>query len=141
MQSVTFAAWREDGAGRRYVTLAELLVRLGSFGLDLQWRARIYEAPSCAKFARIEEACVDAPIGTLDLLAMVAPDLQTVDGDFAGYADGELAVVLREFDSTSWDFWTADAGAMREILRHYPDAAPTSEDLLQELPWGTGLMR
>jgi hypothetical protein len=141
MQSVTFAAWRDDGSGRRYVTLAELLVRLGSRGLDLRWRARIEDASSHPLLARIEQACAGAPIGTLDLLALVAPDLQTVDGDFAGYAGDELVVVLREIDSTSWDFCTTDAAAMREIRRCYPDAVPTSEDPLQEIPWTTAPRR
>ncbi|MET9621841.1 hypothetical protein ABZZ37_13875 [Streptomyces sp. NPDC006464] len=25
--------------------------------------------------------------------------------------------------------------SIREICRHYPDAAPTPEDVLQEIPW------
>ncbi len=34
MKGITFPAWH----GKNYVTLAELLVRLGRFGLDLTWR-------------------------------------------------------------------------------------------------------
>ncbi|MFE6050687.1 hypothetical protein ACFQ6N_08030 [Kitasatospora sp. NPDC056446] len=140
-QSVTFAAWRDRPPGqdraadRYYVTLAELLVRLGNFGIGLTWKVRIDDARLVTRFAEIERASSGAGIGTLELLALVAPDLQFVDGDFAGYAGDELRVVLREFDSTSWDLCTADASVIREIRRHYPDAAPTPEDVLQEIPW------
>lgn len=139
-QSVTFAAWRDGPPGRDrastryYVTLAEILVRLGSFGLGLTWKVRIYEGG----FSEIEKASSGTGVGTLELLALAAPDVQFVDGDFAGYAGDELRVVLREFDSTSWDLCTADASVIREIRRHYPDAAPTPEDVLQEIPWRTG---
>jgi hypothetical protein len=60
-----------------------------------------------------------------------------LDGDFAGYAGDELRVVLREFDSTSWNVRTTDASVIREIHRHCPDSAPTPEDILQEIPWPT----
>ncbi|MEV7595793.1 hypothetical protein AB0O91_00200 [Kitasatospora sp. NPDC089797] len=141
-QSITFAAWRDRLPGqarqsnRYYVTLAELLVRLGSFGLGLTWRVRIDDARLVARFAEIQMAS-SGGIGTLELLALVAPDLQFVDGEFAGYAGDELRVVLREFDSTSWDLCTADASVVREIRRHYPDAVPTPEDVLEEFPWPT----
>ena len=142
-QSITFAAWRDRLPGqdrastRYYVTLAELLVRLGSAGLGLTWKVRIDDARLVARFAEIEKASSGAGIGTLELLALVAPDLQFVDGDFAGYAGDELRVVLREFDSTSWDLCTTDASVVREIRRHYPDAVPTPDDVLREIPWPT----
>ncbi|MET9382413.1 hypothetical protein ABZY09_15360 [Streptomyces sp. NPDC002928] len=144
MGSVTFAAWRDRPPGgqerssrQHYVTLAELLVRLGSFGLGLTWKVQIYDAQLHGRFAELEDASAGSGIGTLELLAVVAPDQQFIDGDFAGYAGDQLVVVLREFDSTSWDFCTADASVIREIRRHYPDATPTPEDVLQELPWQT----
>ncbi|MCX4985699.1 hypothetical protein [Streptomyces sp. NBC_00572] len=94
---------------------------------------RIYEAG----FAEIEKAASGAGIGTLELLALAAPARQFVDGDFAGFAGDELRVVLREFDSTSWDLCTDDASVIREIRRHYPDAVATPDDVLQEIPWRT----
>ncbi|GHD07061.1 hypothetical protein GCM10010313_25840 [Streptomyces violarus] len=39
MKGITFPAWQ----GLHYVTLAELLVRLGSFGLGLRWRVEYDE--------------------------------------------------------------------------------------------------
>ncbi|MFE5797249.1 hypothetical protein ACFQ8C_32360 [Streptomyces sp. NPDC056503] len=140
-QSITFPAWRdrlpgqEGHSGRYYVTLAELLVRLGSFGLDLRWKVWIDDARQVTRFAEIENAASGAGIGTLELLAMVAPGFQFVDADFAGYAGDELKVVLREFDSTSWDLCTADASLLREMRRLFPDWTPTPEDVLQEISW------
>ncbi|MFJ7209163.1 hypothetical protein ACIQWR_37235 [Streptomyces sp. NPDC098789] len=138
MQMVSFAAWRDGGApypgrgpaGRRYVTLAELLVRLGSYGLGLRWKARMVDEQPHPAFARMVEASADTDTGipTLELLAMEAPHLQAVDGDFEGYAGGELVLTFREFDSSSWDVRTADAWVLGEIQRYYPDARPMTAD-------------
>ncbi|MFB7545171.1 hypothetical protein ACFC0N_35330 [Streptomyces zaomyceticus] len=140
-RSITFAAWRDapprkgGAAARHYVTLAELLVRLGGFGLGLTWKVQIHDIPT----SEVEKASAGAGIGTLQLLARVAPDRQFIDGDFAGYEGDELRVVLREFDSTSWDLCTDDDAVLAEFSRQYPDAAPTPEDVLQEIPWPTDL--
>lgn len=125
-QMVSFAAWRDDGDphGRRYVTLAELLVRLGSFGLGLVWKARVFEGEPHPVFARLEEVSAGRGIPTLELLATEAPYLQAVDADFEGWAGGELVLTLREFDSSSWDVRTAEPWVLEEIRRHYPDATP-----------------
>ncbi|MFI9213920.1 hypothetical protein ACIGW7_38050 [Streptomyces sp. NPDC053253] len=98
---------------------------------------RIDDARLVTRFAEIEQASSGAGIGTLELLALVAPDLQFVDADFAAYAGNELKVVLREFDSTSWDLCTTDASVVREFRQHFPDAVPTPEDILREIPWPT----
>ena len=51
MRGIRFRAWR----GEHYVTLAELLVRLGSFGLDLTWRVECEEVvdPRCAAMEKL----------------------------------------------------------------------------------------
>ena len=96
MQMISFAAWRDDAphgghpTARHYVTLAELLVRLGSYGLALTWRARVLDAHPHPKFAELVRASEGNGIPTLELLAMDAPYLQAVDGDFEGYAGTEL---------------------------------------------------
>ncbi|MFE1347778.1 hypothetical protein [Streptomyces sp. NPDC058757] len=60
MRGITFPAWH----GKHYVTLAELLVRLGSFGLDLTWRVEFDEIvdPRCVE---MEERSADAGMDTL----------------------------------------------------------------------------
>ncbi|MGW1774904.1 hypothetical protein [Streptomyces sp. NPDC002104] len=135
-QMVTFAAWRDDALhaggpdGRRYVTLAELVVRLGSYGLGLTWKARMFDDQPHPAFARMMKAAsAGNGIPTLQLLAMEAPYLQAIDGDFEGYAGNELVLTLREFDSSNWDVRTADTWVLSEIQRRYPDARPmTSEE-------------
>lgn len=134
MQMVSFAAWRDTAphtghhADRHYVTLAELLIRLGSYGLTLTWRARIFDDHPHSSFAELVRASAGHGIPTLELLAMDAPHLQAVDGDFEGYAGSELVLTLREFDSSSWDVRTADEWVLNEIRRHYPDAKPMTPD-------------
>ncbi|MFE5718740.1 hypothetical protein [Streptomyces erythrochromogenes] len=134
IQTVSFAAWR-DGiphsgrpSERRYVTLAELLVRLGSHGLGMSWKARIFDEEPHPAFAQVLKASADTGIPTLELLAMKAPHMQAVDADFDGYAGGELVLTLREFDSSSWDVRTADTWVLSEIQRHYPDARPMTPE-------------
>ncbi|MEU1200346.1 hypothetical protein ABZ446_29555 [Streptomyces sp. NPDC005813] len=131
---VSFAAWRNRAphagkpADRHYVTLAELLVRLGSYGLALTWRARFSGDHPHPGFAELIRASSGEGIPTLELLAMDAPYLQAVDADFEGYVGGELVLTLREFDSSSWDVRTADEWVLSEIQRHYPDAEPMTSD-------------
>ncbi|WP_367826151.1 hypothetical protein [Streptomyces sp. LMG1-1-1.1] len=134
MQMVTFAAWRDDAllsyrlADRRYVTLAELVVRLGSYGLGLTWKARMFDEQPRPAFARMMEASAGAGIPTLELLAMDAPYMQAVDSEVEGYMGNELVLILREFDSSSWDVRTADAWVLSEIQRSYPDTRPMTPD-------------
>ncbi|MFD9336947.1 hypothetical protein ACFWBF_21480 [Streptomyces sp. NPDC060028] len=59
--SLTFTAWRE-GPPKRYVTLAELLVRMGDFGMDLTWRVRLYDE---GIHPELERAAAGDRIGTL----------------------------------------------------------------------------
>ncbi|WP_428957370.1 hypothetical protein [Streptomyces sp. cg35] len=132
-QMISFAAWRDSAphvghaTDRHYVTLAELLVRLGSYGLGLTWRTQVFDDRPHPGFAELARASAHG-IPTLELLAMDAPYLQAVDGDFEGYAGTDLVLTLREFDSSSWDVRTADEWVLSEIRRHYPDARPMTAD-------------
>ncbi len=68
MKGIRFRAWH----GEHYVTLAELLVRLGSFGLDLTWRVEFDEIvdPRCAE---MERRSADAGMDTSTLLSLKPP--------------------------------------------------------------------
>ncbi|RZU36659.1 hypothetical protein EV284_4155 [Streptomyces sp. BK022] len=120
MKGITFPAWH----GKHYVTLAELLVRLGSFGLDLTWRIEFDEVvdPRCAEMAR---RSADGGMGTLTLLSLTTPFLQLIDARARGFAGDELVVSLTEFDSSSWDVRAVDERVLGELRHHYPG----SEDL------------
>lgn len=117
MKGITFPAWH----GKHYVTLAELLVRLGSFGLDLTWRVEFDEIvdPRCVEMKR---RSADAGMDTLTLLSLTTPFLQLIDAEARGFAEAKLVLVLTEFDSSSWDVRATDEHVLSELRHHYPGA-------------------
>ncbi|MFF3660455.1 hypothetical protein [Streptomyces olivochromogenes] len=117
MSGITFPAWQ----GRHYVTLAELLVRLGSFGLGLTWRVEIDEMVD-ARCLEMERRSAGPGMDTLTLLSLTAPGLQLVDAEARGFAEDALVVVLTEVDSSLWDVRAADERVLGELRCHYPGA-------------------
>ncbi|MEU6291912.1 hypothetical protein [Streptomyces sp. NPDC046988] len=117
MKGVTFPAWH----GKHYVTLAELLVRLGSFGLDLTWRVEFDEIvdPRCVE---IGKRSADVGMDTLTLLSLTTPFLQLIDAEARGFAGDKLVVVLTEVDSSLWDVRAVDERVLSELRHHYPGA-------------------
>ncbi|KOV74340.1 hypothetical protein ADL00_02445 [Streptomyces sp. AS58] len=117
MKGITFPAWY----GKHYVTLAELLVRLGSFGLDLTWRVECYEFvdPRCTE---MERRSADTGMDTLTLLSLTTPFLQLIDAEARGFAGDKLVLVLTEFDSSLWDVRAVDERVLSELRHHYPGA-------------------
>ncbi|MDQ0596384.1 hypothetical protein QF037_000729 [Streptomyces canus] len=118
MKGITFPAWQ----GKHYVTLAELLVRLGSFGLDLTWRVEFDEIvdPRCAELERLSAI---GGMDTLTLLSLTTPFLQLIDAEARGFAGDKAEVVLTEVDSSLWDVRALDERIVTELRRHYPDAS------------------
>ncbi|MFD9934159.1 hypothetical protein ACFWZ6_13630 [Streptomyces massasporeus] len=117
MNGITFPAWH----GKHYVTLAELLVRLGSFGVDLTWRVEFYEIvdPRCVE---IERRSAESGMDTLTLLSLTTPFLQLIDAEACGFAGDEQVVVLTEFDSSSWEVRAVDECVLSELRHRYPGA-------------------
>ncbi|MER6564410.1 hypothetical protein ABT300_43215 [Streptomyces sp. NPDC001027] len=117
MKGITFPAWQ----GKHYVTLAELLVRLGSFGLDLTWRVEFDEIvdPRCVEMA---SRSVGARMDTLTLLSLTTPFLQLIDAEACGFAGDKLVLVLTECDSSWWDARAVDERVLSELRHRYPGA-------------------
>ena len=117
MKGITFPAWH----GNHYVPLAELLIRLGSFGLDLKWRVEFDELvdPRCVE---MERRSADAGMDTLTLLSLTTPILQLIDAEARGSAEGRVMVVLTEVDSSLWEVRAVDERVLSELRRHYPGA-------------------
>jgi hypothetical protein len=117
MKEITFPAWH----GKHYVTLAELLVRLGSFGLDLTWRVEFDEIvdPRCVEMKR---RSADAGMDTLTLLSLTTPFLQLIDAEARGFAEDKLVLFLTEFDSCFWDVRAVDERVLSDLRHHYPGA-------------------
>ncbi|MFD0375718.1 hypothetical protein [Streptomyces sp. NPDC127112] len=103
------------------MTLAEVLVRLGSSGLDLTWRIECDEIvdPRCVE---MERRSADAGMDTLTLLSLTTPFLQLINAEARGFAGDELVLVLTEFDSSSWDVMAVDERVLSELRQHYPGA-------------------
>lgn len=118
MKGITFPAWH----GKHYVTLAEVVVRLGSFGLHLTRHIQCAEIvdPRCVER---ERRSADAGMDTLTLLSLTTPFLQLIDAEARGFADGELVLVLTAFDSSSWGVRAADERVLSDLRRHYPGAS------------------
>jgi hypothetical protein len=115
MKGISFPAWQ----GHHYVTLAELLVRLGSLGLGLRWRVEVDEMvdPRCAEMERLSAG---AGMDTLTLLSLTTPGLQLINAEACGFDGDALVVVLTEVDSSLRDVRAADELVLREFERHYP---------------------
>ncbi|MFF2081452.1 hypothetical protein ACFVXG_42605 [Kitasatospora sp. NPDC058162] len=118
MKGITFQAWR----GPHYVTLAEVLGRLGGSGHGLRWRVECDERWDLT--AELERRSAGEGMDTPTLLALVSPAVQLVDAEATGFAGGEPVVVLTEFDSSLWEVRAADERVLAELRQHYPDAVP-----------------
>lgn len=120
MGALTFRAWR-DG---RYVALGEILVVLGPRILDLSWTLRLVDVAPHPRAHHLEAVPPDKSLGTLELIHLVTPDLQIVDGEVTGSADGlSPKVMIRAVDSTSWDIESDDVAVLSAIKYAFPDAA------------------
>ncbi|TYC66747.1 hypothetical protein EH183_41825 [Streptomyces sp. CB01881] len=118
MNGITFPAWQGD----HYVTLAELLTRLGSFGLGLRWRVECTEKWDLT--AELERRSAGDGMDALTLLSLVAPGVQLIDAEASGFAEGGMLVVtLTEVDSSFWNVKVADEHVLTELRRHYPGAS------------------
>ncbi|MBN6035870.1 hypothetical protein [Amycolatopsis sp. 195334CR] len=115
-RTITFRAWR---AGHRYVPLAEVLVYLGPFVVDSAWQLEIEEWLGGGDLGAIPP---EARLSTLDLLALIPPSVQVVDGVFTAWAGSARVVVVEAFDSTSWDITSTDERILTALADRYPDA-------------------
>ncbi|MEZ4312249.1 MAG: hypothetical protein R3F14_29825 [Polyangiaceae bacterium] len=73
----------------------------------------------------LESTHADKRLSTLELLHLVTPDVQIIDGEIVGYSatDEEVPVILfRAVDSTSWDVESDDSDVLALIRTTYPDA-------------------
>jgi hypothetical protein len=43
-----------------------------------------------------------------------------IDAEARGFAEDKLAIVLTEFDSSSWDVRAVDERVLSELRHHYP---------------------
>lgn len=117
---ITFPAWQ----GKRYIGLAEILVRFGNLALELEWSCTIDETAPEPRGPELESLTPDIRLPTLDLLALVAPDVQVIDGQFNGYRYGtnDPTVRIRAVDSTAWDIETRNLDVLQQLVAAYQGA-------------------
>jgi hypothetical protein len=118
-QVVSFPAWQ----GQRYVGLAEILVRLDGFGLEIEWRCFVDEMAPEPGGKRLADLEPGTRLETLALLALVAPDQQVIDGRFEGYRhDGVLAARIRAVGGADWDVEAAEIEVLQQLASCYAGA-------------------
>lgn len=103
MKGVTFHAWREG----HEVSLHELMRVLERFE------------------ARLETIAPEERLTTPELLRLVTPDVQLIDGTLLGYGgpgQEPPSHVLRAVDGTSWDVESMDEDVLARVRRAWPDA-------------------
>jgi hypothetical protein len=119
MRGLSFRAWR-DG---RYVALAEILVLLRPRVLNFSWALRLVEVAPHPMARALESVSPETSLGTLELIHLVSPDVQVIDGEVVGSVDGASPrIVVRAVDSTSWDIESDDEEIVSEARRAHPDA-------------------
>jgi hypothetical protein len=111
---LTFRAWQEQ----HYISAAELLLTIGRPLCNLRWRVRIEEVAPAPGAVELEDVGPNKELTTFELLHLVTPDIQIIDGELEGRDQNSDSVVvcLRAVDSTSWDV-ESDVAAIMEPVR------------------------
>jgi len=119
MTTLTFRSWR-DGT---YIPLAEILLVLGPLILKLKWRLEIEEAAPESSAEALYEIPSSSLLACLDLVHLVTPDIQIIDGKIFGYdASGRSTLSIGAIRGDDWDIETNDAEILRVVARAYPEA-------------------
>lgn len=118
--NLSIPAWRDE----HYICLAELLLILGKFITNMQWQIKFDEVAPCEKADKLERFDSNARISTYELLHMVTPAIQVVEGEVAAVDQlgAGICLLIRAVDSTSWDIETNLVDVIKEIKNSFPDA-------------------
>jgi hypothetical protein len=128
MHVFTIDAW---GEGESYISLACILKKCRFFVEHLKWSVKIDEMAPQPGAEQLEELPPLSLIGTVDLLGMLEPDLQVIDGSVIGYCRQDRPVLtIKAIDGCHWDFIIESDGMSREIQKLFPQAADITERYL-----------
>lgn len=121
--TLTLRAW-QDG---RYIALAELLDLIGPFYPGRQWHMRIEECAPQPGSEILEAWSAETPVSLEELLGLVAPDIQVIDGVIlATGSAGETALRLIAVDGSDWDIESDCAAAIAAVRNRFPDVRDVS---------------
>lgn len=116
----TFSAWRGEG----HVSILEVLLALGPGVLGLAWTVDAEFAPLRGESSRLAGLSDSGEaIGSVELLRLVADDVQVIDGSFIGRsseAGEELEV--RSICGDAWDVVAIDRTVLDRVAAWFVDA-------------------
>lgn len=117
---LSIPAWRND----RYVSLAELLLLIGRFFVNSKWYVKVEEVAPEPGDNLIKALDPLNPINIFDLLHIITPNIQIIDGTViaSDFECSKPLLVLRAVDSTSWDIETEISDVEVIIRSAYPEA-------------------
>jgi hypothetical protein len=118
MKMLSISAWD----GERYISLAELILLIGSEFINAKWYVDVVDAGLEPGGEELEGLDPNVSIDIFELLRYVAPSLQIVDGKVTAkfQSDGPECLVLQAVDSTTWDIWTSSNKVISIIINAYP---------------------
>ncbi len=108
--------------GDHYISLAEILLCIGKSLTDLQWYVKITEVAPEPGAEQLEALSPAAPLSIFQLLHLVTPGIQIIDGEItAKDKGGKQLLLLRAVDSSSWDVETDLKHIVRALEDSYPE--------------------
>lgn len=123
MKYLSIPAWQQDSP----VYLAELILALGSSARNLLWQLRSLDvAPNTGSNKLAEANQSNKMLTTLDLLHIITPDVQIIDGEIIGYqniAAGSPHILFRAVDSTTWDIEITDGSDFHALSAAFPESS------------------
>ncbi|WP_139220758.1 hypothetical protein [Ectopseudomonas composti] len=112
------SAWRDD----HYISLSEILLCIGKSLTDLQWYVKITEVAPEPGAEQLEALSPAAPLSIFQLLHLVTPGIQIIDGEITAKDEsGKQRLLLRAVDSSSWDVETDLEHIVRALEDSYPE--------------------
>ncbi|GCD96953.1 hypothetical protein [Embleya hyalina] len=116
---ISFSAWRDS----THIPLAEILLRLGSRGLVLEWSCDIEEiTPGHPHAPKLETLSSRDRISTLGLLSLITPDTRVINGRVEGatVTTGETVLSIEALHCSRWHIETSDPEVLDLFATTYP---------------------
>lgn len=121
---ISMLAWNDD----EYISLAEIILAIGWPLRKMIWHIRVEEASIEPGAEALENSCPSDSYSTLQLLRMITPNIQIIDGEIIGTAqdDTEDYIKIEAIDSTHWDIESNITELIESIKNIFPYATTIS---------------
>jgi hypothetical protein len=102
-ETLELAAWR----GKHYLSLADILSAIGRPVWNLKWSLELQEVAPMPGAQALEAIDKTKQLSTPELLHLVTPAIQIIDGKIFGYDElNKKRIIIGAIDSTSWEIET-----------------------------------